>query len=226
LPSNATSCSNCKDRYYVCAGGTFNKSPITQGLLRCATGQIADSSQTQCIYETFNCSAGQYLPAKNMRCLPCKKDYYCSGGSYTYASIDQGADQCPAGFHPNQSQTECEKDLPNEVTCSAGFYLPANTTTMECKRCTNSKRYCPGGKTFKKSDIDQGIFDCPLTSVANDDRTACVLTLSKTFLQYGPNESAPLADQCWANKDSAKYQLCLFGNKVVLPEVIEDPDAE
>ena len=217
LPKNATSCSDCKDRYYVCAGGTFNQSSVAQGILRCDRGQIADSTKTQCVAEIYKCEAGQYLPAKSVKyCRDCKKDYYCTGGSFMYSTTDQGLAQCPAGFHPNDKQTECEKDLPNEVTCGAGFYLPANT--MECKRCSDSKRYCPGGKTFKKNDIDQGIFACPLTSVANDDKSACVLTLSKSFMQFGPDETVQLSEQCWADKDSAKYKICLFGNQVVLPE--------
>lgn len=222
LPSSATSCSKCKDRYYVCAGGTFNKLPVAQGILRCDKGQIADSTKTQCIYETFNCPAGQYLPAKTENCKQCKKDYYCAGGSYTYANVDQGYFQCKPGFHPNNEQTGCEKDAPTEVTCGAGFYLPANT--MECKRCSNSKSYCPGGKTFKKDSVDQGIYECPAPSVPNYDKDACIATLSKTFLQFGPNETAELSDQCWTVKDGAKYKICLFGNKIVLPESTENSD--
>lgn len=248
LPGKAASCRSCKDRYY-CPGGTYFASPNVlaynrdQGLLSCPSNKVPNKDKTACEFqknvhdakpvdsqpvengpETFNCSVGQYLPAKAKNCQQCKSGYYCAGGDYAYADIDQGAAQCPAGFHPNEAQTECEKDLPNEVTCTAGFYLPSKT--MECKKCTNSKRYCPGGKTFKKADFDQGIYNCPTTSVANDDKSACVLKLSKSFLQYGSNEKASLSEQCWANTDSAKYKICLFGNQVVLPEVVIDTDAE
>ena len=40
LPASATSCSQCRDRYY-CPGGSFIKKPSDQGLIKCQSGEIS-----------------------------------------------------------------------------------------------------------------------------------------------------------------------------------------
>ena len=75
-------------------------------------------------------SACNTTPAAGNACRPCStmgSNYTCSGG------------------------TACPKL--NSVTCSAGYYLPANATS--CSACGGNNYYCPGG-TFNVSSSAQG----------------------------------------------------------------------
>ncbi len=102
-----------------------------------AAGYMCDS------YKKYtSCNPGYYMTANSSSstcnttaqlgnaCRPCSvmgSNYTCSGG------------------------TACPKL--NTVTCSAGYYLPANATS--CSACGGNNYYCPGG-TFNISSSVQG----------------------------------------------------------------------
>ena len=181
LPANATTCSTCQENYY-CPGGSFTKQSTAQGLVGCPSGRISSAgaqTKSQCktpAAATYTCSAGQYLPANTIACTTCKERYYCPGGEFPKTSLDQGLRLCPTGTTSSagaQSESDCkaiETKKSNElVTCSAGRYLPADSTA--CQTCT-SGHYCLGG-TFIVGTSDQGLSQCETGLVPNVDRTGC-----------------------------------------------------
>ncbi|MBR5903920.1 MAG: hypothetical protein IKZ49_00100 [Alphaproteobacteria bacterium] len=251
LPAKATSCASCPSRYYLCVGGSWSVSSTDQGIVACKSGQIADYNRNQCVNEAtpapeptpaptpaptpeptpaptpepapapkpvyVNCVPGTYLKANETNCSDCanKPGHYCIGGTYPQDSFDQGATLCPENSMPNDKKTACEYGA---FTCEPGTYLPAKG--IKCIQCSSNKNYCPGG-TWKPADFDQGLKICPLTSVANPSRTACILTLSKAQLQYGMSgkieNQIPIDQQCWNRKTMAEYVYCMFGGKINVP---------
>lgn len=93
----------------------------------------------------FSSSTCNTTPVAGNACRPCSvmgSSYICDGG------------------------TTCPKA---PITCSAGYYLPANSST--CTRCT-ANYYCPGGNFAQSSSI-QGRYSCPKgypTSSAGNSR--------------------------------------------------------
>ncbi len=72
---------------------------ITTGA-SCTIGDLGVSEGTanataQFRVNTYNCAAGQYLPADAIACTTCPANSYCEGDTYEYnASSDQGATSC------------------------------------------------------------------------------------------------------------------------------------
>ena len=147
-------------------------------------------------------------------CKSCLDGYYCTGGKWTPdPSIDQGLMKCATGLISNETKTACK--TPDAMDCKPGEYIPATKT--KCTKCSGTNKYCPG-VAGKKSDVDQGIYLCPDISKPNSEKTACVLTLNKSMMQYGPGgQTVSLSEQCWNNTSAEEYIKCMFGGKVRLP---------
>jgi hypothetical protein len=77
----------------------------------------ADFGDMHPVFEinTYNCSAGYYLPANAIACVICPVDSYCGGGAYTFnETVPQGIVSCGAGlFAPSgmSSLTQCGRIL-------------------------------------------------------------------------------------------------------------------
>ena len=215
LPKNSDSCTSCKDDTGAYCPGVKNVVPSTsidQGLNICPDKQKPNSERTACEDTSIHFDAGQYLPANSTSCVACKdKSYACTGGKFYQESFDQGITTCGDGYAQNDDKTQCIYVADTDYNCEVGYYLPAHGT--KCERCASSKKYCPGG-TFHYYDLDQGIYTCPYTSVANSDRSACVLRLSQDSMKYGPNgANAPLSEQCWNKKTREDYTRCIYSEK-------------
>ncbi len=112
LPANAIECVKCSSDH-TCPGGTytFNEN-ISQGIMfnsilttDFAGGCVNDilfptnsNSNVKAIWErnSYDCSAGYYLPADGVECVICPHNNYCPGGMYTYSeTVTQGIMECP-----------------------------------------------------------------------------------------------------------------------------------
>lgn len=112
LPANGIECVKCSSDH-TCPGGTytFNEN-IPQGIIinlilttdfagGCVTDYLwpnANQAKTEAIWErnTYDCSAGYYLPADGVECVICPHNNYCPGGMYTYSeTVTQGIMECP-----------------------------------------------------------------------------------------------------------------------------------
>ncbi|MBR5903919.1 MAG: hypothetical protein IKZ49_00095 [Alphaproteobacteria bacterium] len=183
LPANATSCKECKDRYY-CLGGSFTTGMNSdQGLRTCVFSQ-PNKNKTAC---EVRCLTGKYLPANSYSCQTCKDRYYCRGGWFSqHTSYDQGALFCSGVV--NETKSMCIRNGGNNngnsdsgnsysqsqqrVHCNAGQYLPANATdSSQCQTCKD-RYYCLGG-SFPVASYDQGLRTCPYNAVPNASRTKC-----------------------------------------------------
>ena len=90
----------------------------------------------------------------------CNSGYYisnCGTSGWTGQTISSGSltvgnscKACPSGYKCSGGLV-CPKA--NTVTCSAGYYLPANATS--CSACGGNNYYCPGG-TYTPSSSAQG----------------------------------------------------------------------
>ena len=115
---------------------------------------------------TYNCSSGQFLPADTTGCVSCPTGYTCNGGTYTFNPNNfQGIDldKIPSTTINNVCANNIPKEFfakytPNQYTCSAGYYLPADTDS--CTECP-SNNYCVGGTYTFNETTDQGIEQCP-----------------------------------------------------------------
>ena len=214
LPRNSNSCTACKtgNRYY-CPGGSFHTSTSHDMGLK------------------IKCEAGQYLPGGASSCQKCKTSnryYVCSGGTFaSYFSGDQGIRKCTGGSVANSDRTACENANGDTVAPApepektietihvpGGQYLPADKT--EPVACTGSTKYCPGGE-FEKASVEQGRYDCPLNGRTNADKTACTVSVPKTWMQYGPlGTSTPYKRQCWHQVDTidpGRYIACVLSGR-------------
>ena len=221
LPANASSCKECKDRYY-CLGGTFNIASYDQGRRVCSSNLTPNSKHTACekkkpVY--VSCNAGSYLPINQNHCADCLAGYYCEGGKWLpEASMNNGLTKCADGLvssKGSKKSSDCIKPVPDMVTCEAGKYLPAKA--KECKECSGTNKYCPGVGPVRPSDLlDQGIKVCPLNTSPNKTKSACQITLTKDMLRFGlgKTSSSELDEQCWIKKEIADYEKCMFGGKI------------
>lgn len=53
------------------------------------------NNQPVCSADAITCAAGFYLPENSTTCEPCLKDYYCTGGTWTYDGTVKGLTKCP-----------------------------------------------------------------------------------------------------------------------------------
>ena len=152
-------------------------------------------------------------PVLNKTCSGVNVDIYKddNGGSYYYFTLENcTTSTCPLtnlpDFYRNNqcvSYTTCidsnidseSKDsdfvpqfneeflVQNLITCSAGNYLPKDTTA--CKICKKNY-YCEGG-TFEKKDFDQGILPCP-PNTYNDAKGESSIDSCKSLDTLGNGE--------------------------------------
>ena len=119
----------------------------------------------------YQCNAGYYLPANTDHCVVCPEYYDCNGGTFVFnENIDQGnkykeiidediMDGCNKVFvrSINNNTIIMATFIPNEHTCSPGYYLPANVD--ECTICPKNS-YCVGGTYTFNETLPQGIKQC------------------------------------------------------------------
>ena len=123
----------------------------------------------------YQCNSGYYVPANNDGCVVCPDVYDCNGGTFTFnENIDQGnkfkiqvteniRNGCKEDFLKayNNAANITATFTPNQYTCNAGYYLPANA--ISCAVCT-ANHYCPGGLLTFNETTPQGIEPCPLAT--------------------------------------------------------------
>ena len=151
----------------------------------------------------YTCNPGYYLPANTDHCVICPDIYDCSGGTFYFNKyLDQGnkfklqltgniANGCKEGFLGvmNNASNITATFVPNQYTCNAGYYLPANA--IECTQCPENS-YCPGGTlTFNETTPD-GIFPCPnnQTSLPGSSSVDQCKTISLNWVSNGETYTA------------------------------------
>ena len=110
----------------------------------------------------YTCNAGYYLPADSTSCTSCLTGgYTCAGGTYAFnENTDQGINvSLPITTNVDDGCGRTESRLfgrfaPNEYTCNAGYYLPADA--IECVQCP-ANSFCLGGTYTFNETITQGI---------------------------------------------------------------------
>ena len=115
LPADSTSCTQCPKNSY-CPGGTFNPTNTDSGITQCPdnTTSLPGSDSADDCAPIISCNPGYYLPANSQQCAQCPRNFYCSGGQYTEASIDSGITQCPDGLYSppgSDSADDCGRVL-------------------------------------------------------------------------------------------------------------------
>lgn len=222
LKKNTETCSNCPDDQYCPGGGPWEKKNSDQGLGTCPEGKVPNDNGTSCEIQA-NCTVGTYLPKNSETCAECPDgNTVCKGGKFGVAAIDQGLTECGKAPYPNSipnaSKTDCvacpagKEPDENHANCvdkrmfiMPGKYLPANATEPGVD-CLGTKKYCPGGKFYKKS-VEQGRYDCPFNADASEDHKSCKLKLTAKQLEQGSTASG----QCWKKTDPEDYKYCIYG---------------
>ena len=201
----------CGKGYYTNDSGT--------GCIQCPEGyrQGAQAgSSAGCVKETVTCPAGQYLPANSSTCTTCPANSYCPGGTFR---IDEGGGiySCSAGLvSPAGSTSSSACDYPT-VTCSAGQYLPANSST--CTSCP-ANSYCPGGSF--KTNAGGGKTSCPsgmVSSAGSTSSSACDYpSVSCSAGNYLPANSSTCT-KCPANSycPGGSFKTNTGGGKTACP---------
>ena len=114
----------------------------------------------------YTCNAGYYLPANGIECVPCRPGYTCAGGTYIFnPAHEQGIELVIHDIVPPNGIAGCDEIYanmypvfkPNEYTCNAGYYVPANNDG--CVPCP-ADSYCPGGTYTFNETTAQGINPC------------------------------------------------------------------
>ena len=124
----------------------------------------------------------------------CRQGYYpissdtcsvCPANTYQDDCINPGKEctPCPAGTGTigdtaadHDSIDDCIPMEIEEISCSPGYYLPADSTS--CTQCPKNS-YCPGG-TFTPTITDSGITQCPDNTTSqpgSDSADDCVLNI-------------------------------------------------
>jgi len=103
------------------------------------------------------CEAGTYLPANTVICETCLENNYCTGGTFTPSSENQGISACADGFVAPAGSTTGFDCQSVKVLCLAGRYLPAFETS--CAVCPENN-YCPGGAYDRNYEEPQGLVPC------------------------------------------------------------------
>lgn len=137
----------------------------------------------------YTCNSGYYLPANHEGCVSCPSMYSCPGGTFTFdENTSQGIVYSSSAIINTNINNMCAVNLPNflsafyepnEHTCSAGYYLPANVDA--CTQCP-ANSYCVGGTYSFNEDTDQGISACATGYSAPVGSSVCTAnTISITW---------------------------------------------
>lgn len=140
MPANSNSCAACPANSY-CPGGTYHTGKTNRGITACPSSYpksaSSSSSQNSC-YRDCTTSDITYSTAVS--------------GKYYYNNNNQcSAQSCQTGAQV--SGTQCSLIT---YECSAGTYLPANSTS--CTTCPAGS-YCAGGG-YLYTNSNQGIKSC------------------------------------------------------------------
>ena len=126
------------------------------------------------------CSEGEWSPTYSAS--DCQ---VCPANTYQDGCINPGGEctPCPAGTGTigdtaadHDSIDDCIPMEIEEISCSPGYYLPADSTS--CTQCPKNS-YCPGG-TFTPTITDSGITQCPDNTTSqpgSDSADDCVLNI-------------------------------------------------
>ena len=133
----------------------------------------------------YTCANGEFLPANIDECRACPLGRTCTGGTFYFdENVSQGI-SVDQRFTESQNNS-CVKDLinintnnhsvlfarftPNQYTCSAGYYLPANA--IACVQCP-ANSFCAGGTFTYNETTDQGIVACSSGTFAPSGSAVC-----------------------------------------------------
>ena len=239
LPKNSVTPQNCPtdENSRFCPGGKMTPYHDERvGVRTCPTsGKVSDDFK-KCL---ISCKAGEYLylarntneSINDTKCKTCPEGKVCEGVTdYEYKGIKDrmaepvGITTCATGEKPNDDQTACvspngqgssgSTTTNSAITIDAGFYLRANNT--EPTQCTGTNKFCPGGSFYKKS-VEQGRFDCPSNTRANDDHSACELKFTKSQMLNGASGNA----KCWLKTDIEDYKACVYGKRTDTTQAVK-----
>lgn len=205
------------------------------GCESCPDGKVPNSEQTACEEPPIECAIGTYLPENSTSesdCTKCPEGYYCPGGQYPKRVFDQGYYRCPPeggeGDVPNSQRTGCvscpagKEPDEDHATCvdkktfvAPGWYFKENS--VEPVPCTGAKKFCPGGKFYKKS-VEQGRYDCPFNSNANSAHSGCSVKLTQEQMKNGVSGKG----NCWKITDPEDYKYCIYGVRFLENEEVLD----
>ena len=142
-----------------------------------AFGYVNETIQNQCgimgnkffaihTINSYTCQSGEFLPAYTLGCQPCPSGYTCSGGTYVFNENKYQGAVKSATYIDNDLTNMCSinayhemiaKITPNQHTCNAGYYMPANYDG--CVICP-ADNYCVGGTYTFNETTTQGITAC------------------------------------------------------------------
>ncbi len=177
LPKNSTSCSQCLAGYY-CTGGTWTgNSSYARGLTDCGAGYKSDAGATSASACTLINYAIHYELDGGTNAVANPAQYNVKTSTITLANPTKNGYTFDGWYSDSAYTTKVTqiasgsvgvkylyaKWNANSVTCAAGKYLPANSTT--CTTC-DEDYYCPGG-TFNQSTSIQGRTACPEPTFEN-----------------------------------------------------------
>ena len=151
----------------------------------------------------------------------CAQNYYksdtttcsaCGSNSSTSAANVATTCACTFGYSDDgtvggETSTTGGCSLINDISCSAGYYLPKNTLT--CNGTCTAGNWCAGGTFSFNASSDQGLSSCSgnlgtgYTSVGGTGDTAntkCYLPVSAGYIRSGTNGTTTAA--C----DAGKYK--------------------
>lgn len=181
LPTNSATCVACPaDEKKSCPGATnvYPSSTKEQGIQSCLANQVSNTDRTACIareQEYIECNEGEYavVASDKSKCNKCKGDkFVCPGGKWQKTIGEHGLEECTGYSVPNATKTACEKIT---VTCQAGEYLPANSTT--CTTCEGAAeaagKLCKGGTIIPSTTSAAGLDNCTGDMVPNKNHTQC-----------------------------------------------------
>ncbi len=116
-------------------------------------------TQSQC---AISCPAGTQVVSANTQCTTPAGSWYIGAHNVTYGNVST-PELCSANFATPNTTVATDHDAaadcaPIPITCAAGTYLPANSST--CTTCPAGS-YCGGGTYTFNATTAQGITACP-----------------------------------------------------------------